>query len=77
MTFPLILGKGKRLFGRGAVPAGLKLVASTTSSSGVIISRYARSGEITPGSFALAEPTPRGAGAAGADETGGIERLPS
>jgi dihydrofolate reductase len=51
--FPLVLGKGKRLFGDGAVPAGMKLVDSKTSSTGVIITKFQRAGEIETGSFAL------------------------
>ena len=50
--FPVSLGKGKRLFGEGARPAGLKLVASTVSPSGVIVASYARDGEVKLGSFA-------------------------
>jgi dihydrofolate reductase len=57
MIFPLVLGTGKRLFGDGAVPAGLKLVGSSTSSTGVVMAQYERSGEIAYGSFALDEPT--------------------
>lgn len=57
LTFPVVLGSGKRLFGRGAIPAGLTLVDSQASTTGVVISRYVRSGEVTTGSFALAEPT--------------------
>jgi dihydrofolate reductase len=56
--FPLVLGTGKRLFADGAVPVGLKLVDSTTSTTGVLITRYERAGEIEYGSFALEEPTP-------------------
>jgi len=58
LVFPLVLGRGKRLFGKGAMPAALKLVDSKTSTTGVVTSRYVRAGEITPGSFALAEPSP-------------------
>jgi dihydrofolate reductase len=57
MTFPVVLGSGKRLFGRGTIPAGLKLVDSKASTTGVVMSSYVRSGEVTTGSFALAEPT--------------------
>ncbi|MGO4129360.1 dihydrofolate reductase family protein [Inquilinus sp. YAF38] len=57
MTFPVVLGSGKRLFGRGAIPAGLKLVSSQVSTTGVVISSYTRSGEVTTGSFALDKPT--------------------
>lgn len=52
-VFPLVLGSGKRLFAEGAVPAGLRLVDSTVSTTGVIISTYAPAGEVVTGSFAL------------------------
>ncbi|MGH3019229.1 MAG: dihydrofolate reductase family protein [Gaiellaceae bacterium] len=55
--FPLVLGTGKRIFGDGTIPAGLKLVDSATSSTGVLMTAYERSGAIEYGSFALAEPT--------------------
>lgn len=57
MVFPLILGKGKRMFGEGAIPAGLKLVDSKASSTGVVMNRYRREGEIKTGSFAFDEPS--------------------
>lgn len=53
LTFPVILGTGKRLFGAGAVPATLKLVNSSTTSKGVVVSVYRRSGGLRIGSFAL------------------------
>jgi dihydrofolate reductase len=49
--FPLVIGSGKRLFADGTVPAGLKLVNSTTSTTGVVIGTYEPSGEIVTGSF--------------------------
>jgi dihydrofolate reductase len=52
MTFPLLLGPGKRLFGKGAMPAAFKLVKSQTSSTGVIIAKFERAGEVKTGSFA-------------------------
>jgi dihydrofolate reductase len=52
-TFPLTVGGGKRLFGEGTIPAGLKLVNSTISTTGVVIATYARDGKVKPGSFAL------------------------
>lgn len=57
MTFPIVLGSGKRLFADGAIPTGLKQSRSTTSSTGVVIATYERAGEIEYGSFALDEPT--------------------
>jgi dihydrofolate reductase len=53
--FPVILGRGKRLFGDGAAPAGLKLVSSQTSPSGAVIARYERDGPVKTGSFMLPE----------------------
>ena len=56
LTFPVILGKGKRLFGDGAVPAGLKLVTSKSYPTGVIVATYRPDGAVKTGSFQLAEP---------------------
>ena len=52
-VFPVVVGSGKRLFADGAVPAALKLVDSTTSSTGVVIGTYEPAGELVTGSFAL------------------------
>ncbi|TIW96873.1 MAG: dihydrofolate reductase, partial [Mesorhizobium sp.] len=57
MIFPLLLGKGKRLFGDGAMPAAFKLIKSQTTSTGVIMATYERSGEIKVGSFVTGEPS--------------------
>jgi dihydrofolate reductase len=51
-TFPVVVGRGKRLFSDGTIPAGLKLVDSTVSSTGVVIGTYVPAGEIVTGSFA-------------------------
>jgi len=53
LTFPVVLGTGKRLFGSGAVPRTLKLVRSSTTSTGVVISVYRGAGALKTGSFAL------------------------
>ena len=55
--FPVVLGAGKRFFGDGTMPAGLKLVDSEVSKSGVTINTYERAGEITPGLMDFDEPT--------------------
>jgi dihydrofolate reductase len=55
--FPVVAGSGKRLFGSGAVPTGLRLASSSTSTSGVIVATYEPEGEIRKGSFAFEEPT--------------------
>jgi dihydrofolate reductase len=57
LIFPLVLGSGKRLFGEGTVPAALKLVASKTSSTGVVMATYLPAGDVRTGSFALEQPT--------------------
>jgi dihydrofolate reductase len=48
---------GKKLFSDGTMPAGLKLVDSKLSTTGVVISTYVPAGEIVTGSFAFDEPT--------------------
>jgi dihydrofolate reductase len=55
--FPLVLGGGKRLFGDGTIPAGLQLVDSNTSKTGVTINVYRRAGGIEPGLMGFEEPT--------------------
>jgi hypothetical protein len=48
----VVIGSGKRLFADGTVPAGLRLVDSTVSSTGVVIGTYESAGEIVTGTFA-------------------------
>ena len=48
--FPITLGRGKRLFGDGTIPAAFKVTESTVSPSGIIIVNYERAGAITTGS---------------------------
>lgn len=50
-TFPVTLGKGKRLFAEGVRPAAFKLTNSVVTPSGVIMARYERDGEVKTGSF--------------------------
>ena len=50
-AFPLVLGSGKRLFSEGTIPAGLKLVDTTVSSTGVVIGTYEPAGDVVTGSF--------------------------
>jgi dihydrofolate reductase len=56
-TFPVVLGRGKRLFRETAKPAALRLVRSQVSTTGVVMSTYVPCGDIRPGSFAIAEPS--------------------
>jgi dihydrofolate reductase len=55
--FPVILGAGKRLFGKGTIPAGLKLTQSIVSTTGVTINTYVPTGSVQTGSFALEKPS--------------------
>ncbi len=50
-TFPITLGKGKKLFGEGTIPAAFTLEESKISPSGVIFANYKRAGEVKTGSF--------------------------
>jgi dihydrofolate reductase len=53
LTFPVVVGAGKRLFGDGAVPASLRLVETRTTDAGVAYAVYRRDGALRTGSFAL------------------------
>jgi dihydrofolate reductase len=57
LIFPVVLGHGKRLFGDGANPAGLKLVKSQSYPTGVIVANYAPAGEVKTGDLQKAEPS--------------------
>ena len=50
--FPVTLGKGKRLFAEGTMPAAFELTESKTTPKGVIFANYKRAGEVKTGSFA-------------------------
>jgi dihydrofolate reductase len=57
LIFPVVLGKGKRLFGNGTVPAGFEVVSMKTSTTGVVMGTYRKAGKVETGSFAFEEPT--------------------
>lgn len=52
---PVVLGRGKRLFGAGTVPTALRLVDAKTTAAGVAVHTYRPTGPATFGSFALDE----------------------
>lgn len=56
-TFPVILGRGKRLFGDGARPGALKLADAKVSTTGVTVATYRRAGALETGDFAMKPPT--------------------
>ena len=46
MTFPVVLGTGKRLFGNGTPPGALRLLDRQVGAKGVIVTRWAPAGPI-------------------------------
>lgn len=51
MIYPVVLGPGKRLFDDNAQPSAFTVTHSTRTASGVLLARYARSGEVRTGTF--------------------------
>src|SRR5690349_9414731 len=47
--YPVTLGKGKKLFNNGAVPAAFTLFESTVTTTGVILTNYKRAGKVKTG----------------------------
>jgi dihydrofolate reductase len=47
--YPVTLGEGKKLFGKGTIPAAFTLTESVVTPSGVIIVNYTRAGEVKTG----------------------------
>lgn len=47
--YPLTLGKGKKLFDNGTIPAAFTLIESTVTPGGVIFASYKRAGEVRTG----------------------------
>ena len=56
-TYPLVLGRGKRLFEHGAKPSALRLVASKLSKTGVVMSTYVPAGDVQPASHGEDKPS--------------------
>lgn len=49
--YPLTLGKGKKLFVNGAIPAAFTLTESTVTPGGVILVNYKRAGKVETGTI--------------------------
>jgi dihydrofolate reductase len=56
-TYPVVLGRGKRLFEKGARPCALRLVASKAATTGVVMSTYVPAGDILLDSLSQVEPS--------------------
>ena len=51
LIYPVLLGRGKRLFGDDAHVSAFTLAHSTSTPDGVLITRYVRGGEVRTGTF--------------------------
>jgi dihydrofolate reductase len=49
--YPLTLGKGKKLFDSGTIPAAFTLTESMVTSTGVIFANYKRAGKVKTGTI--------------------------
>ena len=57
MTFPVVLGNGKRIFDGSEKPGALKLVDHFVTKTGVVLTSYEPAGEVQTGSFETKEPS--------------------
>ena len=51
--YPLTLGRGKKLFKKGAIPAAFTLTESLVTPTGVIIANYKRAGKVKTGTIGV------------------------
>ena len=57
MRFPVLLGKGKRIFDGSEKPGAMKLVDHAVSDKGVVFTSYEPAGEVQTGTFETKEPS--------------------
>jgi dihydrofolate reductase len=57
MTFPVLLGEGKRIFDGTEKPGSLRLIDHFVSNTGVVITTYEPAGEVRTGSFETKAPS--------------------
>ena len=55
--FPVVIGKGKRLFGEGAVPASFHVAGTEISPKGAVLHVYERAGKLQYGEMEVAQET--------------------
>ncbi|MFJ5772925.1 dihydrofolate reductase family protein [Streptomyces sp. NPDC093094] len=53
LTFPVVLGAGRRLFREGSLPTAFRHVAGRVTSAGVTLQTYERAGDPEYGTYAL------------------------
>lgn len=51
LVFPVLIGRGKRIFSDGVAPSELRLIDSKTTPNGVMISTYKPAGAMRTGSY--------------------------
>jgi dihydrofolate reductase len=57
IRYPLVLGRGKRIFDGSESPGTLRLVDHFVSNKGVVFTTYEPAGEVQTGTFATKEPS--------------------
>ena len=57
MTFPILLGHGKRIFDGSEHPGAMKLVDQFITNTGVVLTSYEPAGEVKTGTFETKEPS--------------------
>jgi dihydrofolate reductase len=57
MRFPLVLGRGKRLFDGSEIPSAMKLTDHAVSDKGVVFTSYEPAGDVQTGTFETKEPS--------------------
>jgi dihydrofolate reductase len=53
--FPVVVGKGKRLFGEGTIPASFRLVEAQQTTTGAVLHVYDRAGPLRHGEVEVGE----------------------
>lgn len=56
-TFPVVIGKGKRLFGEGVAPVAFSLVDTQFSTTGAVMHVYERAGDLRYGEVEVGQET--------------------
>ena len=57
MTFPVLVGSGRRVFGDGTPARSMRMVEHLVTPGGNVIAEYEPAGEVRPGSFATEKPS--------------------
>jgi dihydrofolate reductase len=57
LTFPVLLGRGKRIFDGSQAPGALKLVDHFVAKTGMVLTSYEPAGEVKTGTFETKEPS--------------------